>query len=168
MVPFLAVFSCPLCLPETPLLLPKPGSCSGCSTEPNQILRLSSHALCLSPAQEPTDPAPTCIPRGRSTHGDGTRVLQAFVWTRPGSPRAPAGAATLHLPVTAVLSHHLFRAPHPSSFNTFLGRLPINRKQLPGWDSPLPPSREIILLGRFIQADSNDSKQANTWSHLLH
>ena len=108
---------------------PLPQSCSG------------THGLCSH-----MHPTGTFSPQG----------LQLHV-TRPGArvPQQACTSSSLHHS-TAVMS---VQAPQPSSFNTFFGRFSINRKQLPCWDSPLPPNREIVISVHFIQANSNNSKQ---------
>lgn len=143
------------------LLFPKLGSCSGCSTKPNQVMPLSSHALGLGPLRYPWILPPHFI------HVGGTRVLQAFMWTRPGHLRAPAGAAPLHLPIMALPSHHLSQAPQPSSFSTFLGIFSINRKQLPGGDSPFPSSREIIFWVHSIQPTITVTNRKNMATFIV-
>ena len=128
------------------------------------FLQAKSRSATLQPG-----PLPQCCPGTQGlcfrVHPPGTLSPQGLDLhvDKAWCPSAPAGQ---HLFIfhhsTAVAS---VQAPHPSSFSIFLGRFSTNRKQLPCWDSSLPPSREIIISVPFIQAHSNNSKQT-THGHI--
>lgn len=139
------------CLLETLFLFSRPGLCS--DVLPNQS------KSCLFFLAMPSTSVLLRCPK---------TYLHAFyvqpTWTGTGSfrplpnkawlPKCPSRSSASS-PATVLLSHHLPQGLHSSSFNSFLGRFSINRKQLPGWDSPLPPNRYIICLVCFIQANDN-------------
>ena len=141
----------PLCVLETLSLLPRPGLCS--DAPPNQT------KSCFFPDMSSASvlfrhPWPPPHVYSMSTHMDWARI-PGLCLDKPGCPSSQVGAVS-HVPSQHGCHITCARLPSPPHSILF-SQFSRNRKQLPGWDSPLPPNREIIYLVYFIQV-KNRSK----------